>query len=171
MKDYTNRIVAALPLDQLFIWLTQTGFGLRTPPTISACFQFGGAMGVAEREKPEDLASRFLASSRTADTFAGQEKFSRGEKKTREKNKTKTLPPVTPRFVNGALLLFSLNGLHFTLPCILATAIAASFQSCINHCGENVWEICAVRSVPVMSPVSLFMSVKVFRIFPRSNIY
>lgn len=51
----------------------------------------------------------------------------------------------------------SLNGLHFTLPCILATAISASFQSCINHCGENVWEICAVRSVPRMPPFLCFV--------------
>ena len=59
---------------------------------------------------------------------------------------------VTPCFVNGALLLFPLNGLHFTLPCILATVVSASFQSGINHRGESVWEICAVRSVPRISP-------------------
>lgn len=64
-----------------------------------------------------------------------QNKFSRG------KRGTKRPSPVMPRFVSGALLPFSLNGLHFTLPCNLATAISASFQSGINHCGENVWEI------------------------------
>lgn len=73
------------------------------------------------------------------------------------KHETKRLAPVMPCFVNGALLLFSLNGLHFTLPCILATAISASFQSGINHCVENVWEICAVRSVPRMSPFVCFV--------------
>ena len=62
-----------------------------------------------------------------------------------------------PSFVNGALLFFSFNGLHFTLPCFLATAISGSFQSGINHCGENVWEISAERSVPRMYPFLCFV--------------
>lgn len=94
-------------------------------------------------------------------------KFSK-ERKTENKRPL----PVMPCSVSSALLPLSLNRMHFTLPCILATAISASFQTGINHRRENVWEICAVLSVLRMPPVlclNLFFcsSLKLHLLIPK----
>lgn len=138
----------------LFIRLTQTGLGYCQP-----------LQPISRRRDCERITGELGPTTCTLWNRKTLEKPKFSFNK-RQKHETKRLLPMMPCFVNGALLLFSLNGLHFTLPCILATAISASFQSGINHCGESVWEICAVGSVPRMFPFLCLV------VFPRtSSIY
>lgn len=140
--------MTVLPLDQLFIWLTQTGFGLWIPPTISARFQ--GT--VAESKGTDDLLRLFyLPPPGPTKNLGDMKNIAEGKN-----SETKTLLAKRSHVLLAVSSSFLSNGLHLTLPCILATAISASVQSSINHCGANVWEMCAVHSVPIVSPVSLF---------------
>lgn len=145
-SDRTNRIPAVLPLGLLFIGLSQTGLGLWLLPSIVAYLQ---VKGKTKKSECFDWLPVFIALFKITQPWKKMVKQNSRE----EENIKQRLLPVMPCSVSDALLLFSLNRLHFTLPCILATAISACFPNGINHCRENVWELFAGCSVPRMSSV------------------